>query len=117
MKKAEQLKLLQIKQNKNDLICEFMGTSEIPYSASWDFLMDAWVKIGELKSDKFVIDDMEIRSTKCCIKAYNIPYSVKSKLIALNIIGDTFPGMVPDLKTAVFESIVEFIVWYNEITK
>lgn len=112
----DKLKLLKIKKEKNDLICEFMETSEIPYSASWDFLMDAWVKIGELKSDKFVIDDMEIRGTKCCMKAIPTPYSGNS-FIAFNMIGDTHPSIVLDLKTAVFESIVDFIVWYNEITK
>lgn len=117
MKKTEQLKLLKIKQEKNDLICEFMGTSEIPYSASWDFLMDVWVKIGKIQSDKLLVDEMEVTRKKCVIKSYTIPYSTKTKLIALNMIGDTYPGMVPDLKTAVFESIVEFIVWYNSIEK
>ena len=83
----------------------------LQYHFSWNWLMPVWEKIGELKSKKFQIDDMEIRTSKCCIKSSPIPYARNTSFISLYIIGE---DGCENLFEATFGVIVEFIKWYNK---
>jgi len=130
------------KQANNELIARFMGWSPdnrheksgdfhvwtskesknailgcyLNYDSDWNWLMPVWEKIGKIKIESgcCIIDEMEIRITKCYIKALPIPYTKNKSFIALNIIGDDGCEKLID---TVYKSVLEFIKWYNEQKK
>lgn len=83
----------------------------LQYHISWGWLMPVWEKIGEIKSDKFQIEEMEIGKRGCYIKALTIPYNINKRLSADYLIGDDGCQL---LFETTFRVIVEFIKWYNK---
>ena len=92
-------------------IMEPIGEEAPHFESDWNWLMRVWNKIALLSVDNMDLSEMEIGKRSCTIKALKHPYIKGGQFMTVNFMED-FQEM--NLHRAVYESVFEFVVWFNE---
>ena len=118
--------------NKDKLIADFMGEKfhedawshkDIEYSTSWDWIMPVVEKIESLDLSEWMYSWEDIDgSTRYNFEGVSVEIENKRCWIYINLSLDpywtvnekTFKVKYETKLEAVYESVVEFIEWYNE---
>lgn len=90
-----------------ELICDFMGIKYIPWSVEqdyerWDNLMPVFDKIAALTFNNYCVNTI-LNLNSCVITVYGFSDSPI-----------TFANYGKSRVKACYETIIEFIKWYNE---